>query len=189
MRSRESTLRASKRLMAAAAAIAALIAPATAQSPANQISNSQSPGVQILGVAPAGAIVVPLVAVEPQSHGVSANGTFVVKVALNVQSGIPAGTPIYVSFSAFVFDSSFSGSALVGGSTPLSGHQAVVTLSVPYKWLVASTKDKVTLGLSFSASYQSSNGGFDYGQSGDLTRTIALPANGATTKLSFSSSL
>jgi hypothetical protein len=160
--------------IAALAATMAAAAPVAAQAP-----NVTDPDA-------AGAYTITRV---PAPSAIAVTGRFIVKVTLHVNSTIPRGTKIPVGFYAAIQDQSFYNSIGVSGMATVAGGTAEVTLDVPYSSLVGSTKDPVILNVEFHADGASKSGQFEYYDSENITRTIALPANGATTKLLFRSSL
>jgi hypothetical protein len=107
-------------------------------------------------------------------------GVLKIQISLAASASLPNGTSLLVNASTGVVDASYTNSASIDGHTTIASRKAAITLLVPYTWIVASAADKVNV----TGYVDLTATDITY-----LTRTIALPANGATTVLSFQSSI
>jgi len=113
-------------------------------------------------------------------------GTVTIVVSLTVNADIPAGTPVSFSGSASVYDTNYTNSHGIGATGKVAAGKVSITLKIPYEFLVSSTSDKMSVQVS-AGTYAGSSPSYSFGT--DLTRSVALPANGAATTVRFSGSI
>jgi hypothetical protein len=121
------------------------------------------------------------------SSAIQVDGTLKVSGKFTVNAGIPDGTTVTISVSTSLSDASFGDEGGASPTATVSKGKVSFAVALPYTWLVASTKDSVSIELNVSA--QSSSKGVSYSFSTYLSQTIALPKTGATTAVAFSGSL
>lgn len=120
--------------------------------------------------APAGAVTV--------------TGTLKITIALQAGPGLPDGTALSLLPSASVDDAIFNHSSnLFPPSIRVAGGKANATLTIPYKWLVASRKDLIRISVDVSG------GSAKAFESTYFTKSIAIPANGTETTVHFVGSI
>ncbi len=107
--------------------------------------------------------------------GILRSGVLQVNVTVSVPSFIPQSEVLLASVTASCTDPSFSSSSVASGNPARSGNTAKLTLTMPYAFTVASTSDVVTVYFEM----------FIGTQTIQLTQTIKLPADGATTPVTI----
>jgi len=115
------------------------------------------------------------------------NGFVTVNAVLSASAQLPNGATVTYNLSASVYDSSYSNSHTVSGTVAVAARKATITVRMPYSWIMASASDTMTVSLYVSASAPAS--GATYTFNANFTSTATVPANGATTALTYSGSL
>ena len=111
------------------------------------------------------------VAASPAAAPVQRSGILKVWTRLQSGSGIPNGTTVSISVSVTVIDPSYSNTAQYSGSATLWGGKTNLMVTMPYLWTLSSgTSVSITVNASTNA------GAYSF-----LSKTITVPANGATT--------
>lgn len=123
------------------------------------------------------------VAAVPAVARIQRQGLLKIGVSLVASASLPAGTSILVTASAGSTDTAYTDQATIYGRTTIAAGKAAVTVQIPYTWLFASTADKVIIYV-YVTGYTPTAGNSSF-----FTETIPLPANGATTILSFAGSI
>ena len=122
-------------------------------------------------------------AVTPTGPGKDTTGTFMGSFTVTLVTSFPEGTTIQCTLSALAdgvsaggmiddFDESATVTASVVGST------ATCSPTIPYEWLLYGSGDQVSVSYSITAI---TPGGIGRLSEGSIV-TIAVPANGATTR-------
>jgi hypothetical protein len=117
------------------------------------------------------------------------SGNIVVTVNVHCNATIPAGSLVYVGLSFYTSDASDTDTLDWNGSAKVANGVATLTFKAPYRWLVASTTDKVLISLSVSGTGASTNGDFTYQFGDSRSATVALPKNGGTLAGSVTTSI
>jgi hypothetical protein len=117
----------------------------------------------------------------PPSARIEVTGTFVIDVALRVNADLPEGTSLSFSGIATPADNSYLEQVdIYGVAAKVANHQASAKVTLPYAWLVVSTKEKVTVSVYVTGYHE---GAASYSGNSSLSTTIDLPKNGATTTI------
>ncbi len=146
---------------------------------------SASPAAgQTLGAAPAPAGIV--VQQKAAANFTQIGGTVTFNVTLTVNPLLTNGASVYWSASASVYDASSSGSHGISGGATVNNGTVTISGSLPYVWLVSSSTDTMNVGISVSGSVNTS---VSYSFSTGFSSSLTLPANGATTPLTFTGTL
>ena len=119
---------------------------------------------------------------------IQVSGTFKLNGNFTVTKALAAGTIVSASVYMSTSDGTYSDSSSIQAQGKVRAGRVRFTVTVPYTWLVAATTDKVTVTVNLSGSTPASSGNSLYYTS-YLTRTVALPKNGATTAFNFTGSL
>lgn len=127
------------------------------------------------------------VASAPAKAKVERSGRLRLHVSLKVSPSLPKGTSISFYARAFVGDDSYTNEISLSASAKVSGGKATATLILPYTWHLASKKPKVSITVNIDGS--ASGDEATYTNSGFYPKTIALPADGATTDVDFNGSI
>jgi hypothetical protein len=127
-----------------------------------------APGLAVSGAAaePGGPA-----AASPAAAPVLRSGILKVWTKLQSGSGIPNGTTVSISVFVTVIDASYSNTAQYFGSATIWGGKTNLMVTMPYLWTLTSAGDSVSITVSASTSSAYSF----------LSKTITVPANGATT--------
>ncbi|HMN73194.1 MAG TPA: hypothetical protein PKA55_15120 [Rhodoblastus sp.] len=115
------------------------------------------------------------------------NGWVTVSAVLSAGAQLPNGATVNYNVSASVYDSSYTNSHTVSGAVTVAARKATITVRMPYSWIMASATDTMTVSLTVSASVPTS--GPTYTFNSNFISTATVPANGATTALTYSGSL
>jgi hypothetical protein len=115
---------------------------------------------------------------------VQRTGVFKVWTKLDASPVLPNGTSVDISVTIDVVDGVYSNQTVISGSAIVWGGKTNLLLSFPYIWTVSSaaTTVKVTARINGDAT----SGIVNYSDFGSFSTTLALPANGATTLVTFS---
>lgn len=133
-----------------------------------------------------GARIVHLDAVAAPVR-IQRSGKFRIRCTLRVNAALPAGTVLSIYASASATSAPYSNTATLSGTATVAAGAASFTLEIPYKWLVASASAQVTMYISIGGGAQSGTTS-RYNQT-FLTRSLALPVDGANTTLNFAGSI
>ncbi len=169
-----------------------------AMKPSPRLGVSFAAGLVLLGapalaqegsVAPnAGAAQATVIVNDAATTTITRTGVLTLKGTYTVNSKLPAGTIVYASGYASSYDAAFTNSHTVAGSATVAGGKVVISLRMPYAFLISSTATTVTVSLSLSAGVTPATGPrLNY--SAYSSSTIKTPANGANTTVSFSGGL
>lgn len=143
---------------------------------------------QEASVAPAAGPAQPTVVVsDAATTTISRTGVLTLNGTYTANSKLPAGTFVNVSGSAGCYDSVFSNSHSVSGTATVAGGKVVVSLRMPYTFLISSTATTISVSLLLSTSVATAGPLLSYSAYSILT--IKMPANGANTTVSFSGGL
>ncbi len=157
----------------------ALAGAATAPASAAPVFGYLDPKTNIFTPAPEPSYLSQLV-LRPPKPPVVVTGTLNVTVTVTYSAfPVPRVTQASVSMATIAGQSAYPAySSGTGGVATLvfSGNTGVATITVPYALNVSSTSDLVELGLYLFDSN---------GENVTLSRTVSLPANGATSNVSF----
>ena len=115
------------------------------------------------------------------------HGKFRLRGTLRVNAALPAGTVLSIYATASTTSAPYGNTATLSGTATVAGGKANFALDIPYKWLVASASARVDVLVSIGGG-ASSGTTSRYSQT-FLTRSLALPGNGATTTLNFAGSI
>jgi hypothetical protein len=110
------------------------------------------------------------------------SGTIVIQFTAQLEASIPQDAILEADGSLAVSDTTFSYSIAAVTTAKRSGHTAKATIRMPYKLAVASPADSLTIRSLITARADPTH--FQ-----DMTRTIPLPADGATTTITFDAHL
>ncbi|MBY6243193.1 hypothetical protein [Methylosinus sp. Sm6] len=119
---------------------------------------------------------------------VSTGGTLSITTSVAASADLPDGTIVSYSASANLFDASFSNSHSVSGSAKVAARKITISLKLPYFWKVVATGENMTVSMRLSANV-SAPSGVSRSLSTNFSKTLATPANNATTSIAFSGSL
>jgi len=132
----------------------------------------------------AAADPAPVAAATPR---IQVNGTFKVNGGFTVTKALAAGTAVTASIFMQTSDTTYSDNSGIQAQAKVSGGKVRFSVTLPYAWLVATTVDKVTVTVNLYGSAFTAANSFSY--TTYLTKTVALPKNGATTTVNFTGSL
>jgi len=118
---------------------------------------------------------------------IQVNGTFKVNGGFTVTKALTAGTAVTASIFMQTSDTTYSDNSGIQAQAKVSGGKVRFSVTLPYAWLVATTVDKVTVTVNLYGSAFTAANSFSY--TTYLTKTVALPKNGATTTVNFTGSL
>ncbi|BBE71231.1 hypothetical protein [Oharaeibacter diazotrophicus] len=134
------------------------------------------------------AAALPAAAAEPvagpaAAAAVQASGVFAVTAVVSVNASIPDGTTLTGAATANVGDPKFSNYSSVSLTGVVKNRKVTLTGKVPYLWALSSRGANVTVSVS-AYSYRFASGD-TLSYSTYVYKSIALPKNGATTKVAL----
>jgi len=118
-----------------------------------------------------------------EAAGEHASGQIDLELQLKVNPAIPDGTACSVNATADASDSTYSNFSYAFPSATVEGGVIKTTATIYYNWKVASKSDTLSIQVSISAT------GGSYNAFANFDKTIALPADGAVTKVTIDDSL
>jgi hypothetical protein len=119
------------------------------------------------------------VARVPPTARIEVTDTLVLDVTLRVDADLPDGTSLAFSGSASPSDDSYIEEVDVYNiAAKVANHEASAKVTLPYDWLVSSTKDKVPISVYVTGFHE---GAASFSGNSSFSATIDLPKNGATT--------
>jgi hypothetical protein len=110
------------------------------------------------------------------------SGVLVIQFTAQLEASIPQDALLEADGSVALSDATYSYSIAAVATAKRSGHTAKATIRMPYKFAVASTADSLTIRSLITARADPTH--FQ-----DMTRSIPLPADGATTTITFDAHL
>ncbi|BBE72181.1 hypothetical protein [Oharaeibacter diazotrophicus] len=144
----------------------------------------------VLGSGPARADGEPagtVVATEAAIVRIDARGKIRISGELVFNDAIPDGAVVGVAAYLSWYDDTYSNTSSSSVQVSVVGRKARYVVVVPYRWSVADRTGKMS--VSISPSYYRFDGGRQYGAYGSIQRSIALPKNDTTVKLTMSGAL
>ena len=111
------------------------------------------------------------------------SGQLDVRLQLKVNPAIPDGTTCSINATADASDSTYSNFSYAFPPATVEGGVIKTTATIYYNWKVASKSDMLAIQVSVSAAAGS------YNAFANFDKTIALPANGAVTKVTIDDAL
>jgi hypothetical protein len=123
----------------------------------------------------------------PPTARIEVTGTFVLEVTLRVNADLPDGSSLTFSGTAAPSDDSYLEEVDVYNiAAKVANHQASATVTLPYAWLVSSIKDKVAISVYVTGLHE---GAASVSGSSQLSATIDLPKNGASTTVKLAGAI
>lgn len=113
----------------------------------------------------------------------SVGGTFKLLIDLTASPDLPDGSSITVYTNANTYDSASSNNSGYSTTSTIARGKRNLIVLLPYKWLVGSKTDQVTISVNVSGY---AGEGSD---SSNFSKTISLPADGATTTVRLSGTI